>query len=79
MQRTPTCLTQDAALQPRMQHMQHMQLGLTHRALEPEQQAIVEIARIVDAVLVEDQSVGQGANLQQPVPVGGVARQPRNL
>ena len=34
---------------------------------------------VVDAVLVEDQRVGQRADLQQPVPVGGVARQARDL
>ena len=56
-----------------------MQLRLAHRSLEPEQQAVVEVGGVVDAVLVEDQRVGQRADLEQPVPVGGVARQARDL
>jgi hypothetical protein len=41
--------TEDPAAQPRLEHMQ---LGFAHRALEPEQQAIVEVRGIVEAVLV---------------------------
>ena len=56
-----------------------MQLGLAHRALEPEQQAVVEAGRIVDAVLVEDEGRGQRAQLDQPMPIGRVARQAGDL
>jgi hypothetical protein len=31
-----------------------MQLGLAHRALEPEQQPVVEVGRVIQAVLVAD-------------------------
>jgi len=37
------------------------------------------MARIVDSILIQDQRVGEGADLQEPVPVRGVARQPRDL
>ena len=60
---------QDAAAQPRPQHVQ---LGLAHRSLEPEQQPIIKFTRIVDAVFVEDQRAGQRTNLEQPVE--GVAQ-----
>ena len=56
-----------------------VQFGLAHGALQPEQQPVVEIAGVVDAVLVADQCAGQGADLQQPVPVGVVPGQPGNL
>ena len=69
-------LVEDAAAQT---GSQHVQLSLTHRALETQQQAVVEVGRVVDPVLVEDQRVGQGADLQQPVPVGRIAGQPRHL
>lgn len=69
-------LVEDAAAQT---GSQHVQLRLTHRALETQQQAVVEVGRVVDTVLVEDERVGQGADLQQPVPVGRIASQPRHL
>jgi hypothetical protein len=56
-----------------------MQFGLGHGAFEAEQQPVVELAGIVEAVLVADQRRGQRADLQQPVPVGVVAGQPGHL
>ena len=56
-----------------------MQLRLAHRALETQQQTIVEVRRVVDAILVEDQRAGERRELEQAVPVGVVARQPRHL
>jgi hypothetical protein len=56
-----------------------VQLGFAHRALEAEQQAIVEAGRIVDAILVEDQGRGQGAELDQAVPIGRVAGETGDL
>ena len=67
---------ENAATQARPQDVQ---LRLAHRPLQPEQQAVVEVRRIVDAVFVEDQGVGQRADLEQAVPVGRVARQARDL
>ena len=56
-----------------------MELGFAHRALEPEQKAVVEVRRVVDAILIEDERVGERADLEQAVPVGGVARKARDL
>jgi hypothetical protein len=67
---------QAAAAQP---GAQHVQLGLRHRALEPEHEPIVVQPRVIDPVGVGDQRVGQRAQIQQPVPVGVAPRQPRYL
>ena len=56
-----------------------MQLGLGHRALEPEQQPVVEVGRVIEPVLVADQRARERADLEQPVPVGVVAGQPGDL
>ena len=56
-----------------------MQLGLRHGALEPQYEAVVEIARVIDAVGVGDQGVGDRTQIQQLIPVGVVAGQPRHL
>ena len=69
-------LVEDPAAQSRLEDVQ---LGLAHRSLQPEQQAVVEVRWIVHAILVEDQRVGERADLQQPVPVGVVPRQTRDL
>jgi hypothetical protein len=53
-----------------------MEFGFTHCSLQPQQKPVVEARRIVDAVFIEDQGVGKGANLQKALPVGIVARQP---
>ena len=49
------------------------------RALEPEQQPVIEAGRIVDAVLVENESGGKRAQLDEPVPVGRVAGEAGDL
>ena len=69
-------LGQDAALQA---GADEVQLGLAHRAFEAEQQPVVEVAGVVEAVLVADQRPGERADLEQPVPVGVVAGQARDL
>jgi hypothetical protein len=40
-----------------------MQLRLRHRALQAEQEPVVEAAQVVDAVGIDDQGVGQAAQL----------------
>jgi hypothetical protein len=52
-----------------------VQLGFTHRALEAQEQPVVKVTGIVDAVLVEDECLGEGTDLQEPVPVRRIARQ----
>ncbi len=54
---------------------QHVQLGLAHGALEPEQQAVIEQRRVIDAVGVADQRVGETGKIDETMPVGVVARQ----
>ena len=56
-----------------------VQLSFAHRAFEAEQQAVVELGGVIEAVLVADQRAAQPADLQQAVPVGVVAREPRDL
>ena len=62
-------------LSPEQPGAQHVQLGFTHRALEAQEQAIVKVTRVVDAVLVEDERLGEGADFQEPMPVRRIARQ----
>ncbi len=47
-----------------------MQLSLAETAFEPEQEPVVERAGVIQPVLVADQRVVQGADLQQLVSVG---------
>ena len=56
-----------------------VQLRFGHRAFQAEQQPVVEAGRVIEPVLVADQGVGEGADLQQPMPVGVVAGQPGDL
>src|SRR5215469_594057 len=48
-------------------------------SIQAQQQAIVEMRRIVDAVFIEDQGVSQRADLQQAMPVHRVPSQTRDL
>jgi hypothetical protein len=79
-QRTPILaaphLVEDAAAQS---GFEDVQLGLTHRAFETEQEPIVEARRIVDTILIEDQGIGERADLQQAMPVRVVPGQTRHL
>ncbi len=66
----------DAAVQA---GTQNVQFGLRHGALHTQQHPIIEQPGMVDAVGVGDQRVGHPGQIQQPIPVGVVAGQPRNL
>ena len=41
-----------------------MQLGFAHGSLEAEQQSVVEVARVVDPVLIQDEGVSEGTDLE---------------
>src|SRR5262245_33423343 len=56
-----------------------MQLGLAHCSFETEQQAVIEQRRVIDAVGVSDQCVGQSGEINEAVPIGIVASEARNL
>jgi hypothetical protein len=43
----------------------HVKLGLSHGALKTQDQAIVEVGRMIQAVAVSDQCVGQRVQVQQ--------------
>ncbi len=59
--------------------LEQVQLGFGHLPFEAKQEPVVEVARVIEPVLVEDQRLGERADLQQPVPVGVVAGQPGDL
>src|SRR3954467_6929678 len=52
------------------------QLHLAHRAFHAEEQAIVGMPRVIDAILIDDQRADQPAELEQRVPVAPVAGEP---
>ena len=56
-------------LPPDQTRTQHMQLRFAHRPLEPEQQAVVEVGRVVEPVFVKNERFAQRADLQQAMPV----------
>ena len=58
---------------------QHVQLGFTHRPLEPEQQAVIEVGRIVEPVFVQNERLAQGADLEQAMPIARVTGESRDL
>ena len=66
----------DAAIQP---GANDVQFGFAHRALEAEQQTIVEQRRMIDAIVVANESVGDAAEFEQAIPIGVVPRQARDF
>ena len=56
-----------------------MKLGFAHRALQPEQQAIIEEGRMIDAVGISNQSVGEAGKIDEPVPIRIVAGKTRDF
>jgi hypothetical protein len=69
-------LVEDAALQP---GAKDVEFRFAHRALEPQEQPVVELRRMVHPVLIQDECVGQRTDLEEAVPVGRTAGQPRDL
>lgn len=55
------------------------QLHLAEGAFQAQQEPIVGVARVVNAVFIHQQGVHQPTELQQRVPVAAVSRQPRRL
>ncbi len=54
---------------------QHAELPLAHRAFEAQQQAVIEVARVVDAVAIDQQRGGQPAQVDEVMPVTIIARE----
>src|ERR1700753_1891113 len=55
------------------------ELQFAHRALHTQQQPIVWVARIVNAVLIHNDRADQAAELDQGMPVTPITRQSRHL
>ena len=56
--------------------LDEMELSLAELAFHAQQEPVVEVARVVEAVFVADQRAGHAAQFQELVPVGGVSGQP---
>jgi len=67
--------------QPPLLHalLEDVQLRFAHRALEPEQEAVVVLARVVDAIDVGDERAEEGADFQELVPILRGTRQPGHV
>ena len=66
-------LGHDPAAQP---GPDEMQFCFRHLPFHAQKQAVVEVPRVVEAVFVADQRAGHAAELEELVPVGGVAGEP---
>ncbi len=69
-------LVADPALEP---GTEHVQLGFAHRALQAQHEPVVEARRVIEPVRVADERVGQPAEIEEPIPVGVVARETADL
>ena len=58
---------------------QEVELVLVEAALQPEQQAVVALARRVDRLLVDQQRIDDAAHLDELLPVAAVAREAGDL
>jgi hypothetical protein len=53
-----------------------MELCLGELPFHAQEEPVIEVPRVVEAVFVADQGAGHAAQLEELVPVGGVAGQP---
>ena len=56
-----------------------VQLGGAHGALDPQDQAVVVLGGIINAVFVDDEGVGQAADFNEAIPVAATAGQSRGF
>src|SRR3984885_4190067 len=56
-----------------------VQFKLRYCSLQSQKQPAVGAGRIIDAVAIGNEATAQATNIQQRVPVGAVARQPRHV
>jgi hypothetical protein len=66
---------------PAFQHprLEDVQFRFRHRPLQPEQQPIIEVGRIIDPIDIGDKRVEQRADLQKLMPVPVRSGQARHL
>ena len=55
---------------------QNRQLQLAERSLHAEQQPVINLLRVINAILVNDQAMNKGAKLQKRVPITAIASKP---
>ena len=58
---------------------EHRQLNLAHSPFQPQNQPVVGMLWIVNAIMIDDQRIDDLAKLQQPVPVMAVPGKPGRL
>ena len=56
-----------------------MQLSLADRPFEPQEEPVIERAGVIEPVEITDHSVSYTAQIEQPVPVGIVSRNTRDV
>src|SRR5947209_664842 len=69
-------LVANAAIEARAQYVQ---LCFAHGALQPQQQPVIEHRRVIEAVAIADQRVGEAGEIDQAIPFGIVAGQARDF
>ena len=65
-------LVANAAIEARAQNVQ---LRFAHGALQPQQQPVIEHRRVIEAVAIADQRVGEAGEIDEAIPFGIVAGQ----
>ena len=73
---TACCLIADSSIEP---CSKDVKFGFTHGAFEPQNETIIEQSRMVQPVTVTNQGVSENTKVEQPVPIGIVARQSRDF
>src|SRR5499427_3708728 len=58
---------------------QYVQLGFAHCALQPQQESVIEHRRVIEAVAIADQRVGEAGEIDEAIPFGVVAGQARDF
>ena len=69
-QLSPCGLIADASFEP---GADNVEFGLGHGSFQSEQQPIIEESWVVKSIFIADQSIGDAAQIEQPIPIGIVA------
>src|SRR5215813_2893534 len=56
-----------------------MEFGLAHRAPKAQEQTIIILARIIEAILVDDEGIGEGTDLNEAIPLATGPSEARGL
>jgi hypothetical protein len=49
--------------------MQPMEFRFAHRAPESQEQSIIVLSRVVNAVFINDEGLGEGTDLNEAIPI----------